>query len=209
MSRYTDISYEGTSYTVNTGLDIKDFQIEEDWYNRPASEWSVKRIGQLQGKVEQYTYRIYHSNKYGKHNLARLIPGHVLISFANECFGYDGWSSEVEEITSLEHTENAASEDKRESHTVLAEARVKLVLKDDTYTFAGGFGKSTMPFKGEAFAKAKKEAITDALKNCLLGFEKVILDHEIKIKQNYYVDGVFKAEMSKIEGKTSIPRTVR
>ncbi|CDO94326.1 unnamed protein product [Kluyveromyces dobzhanskii CBS 2104] len=209
MSRYTDISYEKTSYSVTSGLDIKDFRIEEDWYNRPASEWSVKRIGQLQGKVEQYSYRIYHSNRYGKHNLSKLVPGHVLISFANECFGFDGWNTEVENITTLEHNENAASADKQASHTVIAEARVKLVLKDDTYTSSGGFGKSTMPSKGDAFAKAKKEAITAALKSCLLGFEKIIIDHETKVKQKYYVDGVYKADVPKLEGKSCLPNSVR
>ena len=208
MSRYTDISYENTSYSVNTGLDLKDFQVEEDWYNRPASEWSVKRIGQLQAKIERYTYRIYHSNRYGKHNLARLIPGHVFINFANKCFGYDGWSTQVEAVITLEHVENSETAEKPATHTVLAEARVKLVLKDDTYTSSSGFGKSTMPSKGDAFAKAKKEALTNALKNCLLAFEKVIIDHEAKIKQNYYVDGVYKNQGPKMEGSSSFAKPV-
>lgn len=201
MSGYTDISYQGTSYSVNSGLDLGDFKIEEDWYDRPASEWSVKRIGQLQAKIEQYTYRIYHSSRYGKHNLSRLIPGYVFTNFANECFGYDGWSTEVEEISTLEHIENAECEGKKGSHTVLAEARLKLTLKDATYTSSGGFGKATMPAKGDAFAKAKKEAINDALKNCLLGFEKIIIDHEVKVKGNYYADGIYKTKEPETRAK--------
>lgn len=198
MSKYTDISYVDTIYSADSSLNLKDFDVKEDWYNRPATEWSVKRIGRLQAKIEQYTYQIYHRNSYGKVNMSRLIPAHVLISFANECFGYDGWNIEIEHIETLEHIEKSGTETENEKvmHTVMAESRVKLILKDNTYTFSGGFGKATMQSKGDAFAKAKKEAINDALKKCLLGFEQVIIDHEVKVKSNYYVDGVYRADLA-------------
>ncbi|CCD24755.1 Rad59p NDAI_0D04410 [Naumovozyma dairenensis CBS 421] len=225
------VSYEGTVYSTRPGLELQDFQLEEDWNGRPASEWSVTRIGILQSKIEKYTYKIYHSNRFGKHNLSKLIARHKLVEFANETFGFDGWHMDVIDIdarellnssakvnltktigTNTNNNENSEDNDRKPKkigikddeeskdndngdhnikHTVLAEAQVRITLKDGTNTQMGGIGKATMPFKGDSFSKAKKEAVNDALKKALLSFEKIILDYETKVENNYYVDGLY------------------
>lgn len=204
----TNISYENTVYRTGPGLQLQDFQVVEDWFNRPASEWSVQRIGVLQSKIEQYTYKIYHNNRYGKHVLSKLIPRHVLVKFANECFGFSGWSMEVIDIETMECntlTTDDSSEDKNTKYTVITEARVKITLKDGTNTEAGGFGRATTLTKGDSFSKAKKEAVGHALKKAFLGFEQIILDHEVKVDNNYYIDGLYgsKSKKDKVGGNSS------
>ncbi|CAI4058246.1 hypothetical protein N7582_001059 [Saccharomyces uvarum] len=203
------ISYDSTVYGTTAGLDIKDFQTIEDWNGRPASAWSVQRIGLLQSKIERYTYNIYHSNRYGKHNLSKLIAGHVLIQFANETFGYDGWQMDVidvearecQPITAVNDDDNTDTDDVK--YTVVAEAQVKITLKDGTNTQCGGLGRITLPSKGECYNRSKKEAVGDALKKALLSFEKIILDYETKITNNYYVDGLYGSKKIKKETNNS------
>ncbi|CAI4057629.1 hypothetical protein SKDZ_04G1800 [Saccharomyces kudriavzevii ZP591] len=193
----SSISYDSTVYGTAPGLDIKAFRIVEDWNGRPASAWSVQRIGRLQSKIEKHTYNIYHNNRYGKHNLSKLIPGHVLIQFANETFGYDGWKMDVIDVearecqlfTAVNNDDNTDTDDVK--YTVVAEAQVKVTLKDGTNTQCGGLGRITLPSKGECYNRSRKEAVGDALKKALLSFEKIILDYETKITNNYYVDGLY------------------
>ncbi|AJU73230.1 AMP_1a_G0006910.mRNA.1.CDS.1 [Saccharomyces cerevisiae] len=205
----SSISYDSTTYGTAPGLDIKEFQIIEDWNGRPASAWSVQRIGLLQSKIERYTYNIYHNNKYGKHNLSKLIPGHALIQFANETFGYDGWRMDVIDVearecqpfTAVNNGENTNTSGVK--YTVVAEAQVKVTLKDGTNTQCGGLGRITLSSRGECYNRSKKEAVGDALKKALLSFEKIILDYETKITNNYYVDGLYGSKKIKNEANTN------
>ncbi|AET38773.1 Rad59p Ecym_3280 [Eremothecium cymbalariae DBVPG len=205
MSDYTEISWDNVEYHAGNGVTLTDFPVIEDWYNRPASKWSMRSIGVFQSKIEQYTYKIYHANKYGKHNLSKLIPGYLLIQFANESFGYNGWSSSIVDIAitkSITSVKNDGS-GPIEMHTVTAEARVKLVLQDGTNTEASGFSNATMSSKLEAYGKAKKEAINDALKKCLLSFEQLLYEHEEKVAKNFYTDGLYG---SKVKLKSDKPQ---
>ncbi|CCF59353.1 hypothetical protein KAFR_0G03210 [Kazachstania africana CBS 2517] len=202
----TEILYESTTYSAGPGLDIKDFKVIEDWDNRPASKWSLSRIGKLQTKIENYTYKIYHSNRYGKLNLHKIIPGYKLIEFMNECFGYEGWRMEVLDVEATECgtvlNKNAES-DHDINHNVVAEARVKVTLKDGTNIQNGGIGRGMLPTKGESFSKAKKEAVNNALKQTILGFEKMIIEYNDKVAKNYYVDGLYVAKI-KTEASATI-----
>ena len=227
MASYTNISYSNTLYSTASGsnIDIKELNIIEDWNGRPASDWSVSKIGLLQSKIEQFAYGIQHSNRYARRDLSKAIPGYILKQFANESFGFDGWKMEVLSVQASEclkvpitqrsshldqtvdrhengHMDNNLStihEDQGFNYMVIAEAELKITLKDGTNTKQPGVGKATMPSKGNCFSKAKKEAINDALKKCLLGFEQIILDYNAKVKNNYFVDGLY---VSKIKVKS-------
>lgn len=235
MSSHTNVSYTNTLYSSasNSKIDIKELHIVEDWDCRPASEWSLRRMGSLQSKIEQFTYTIYHSNRYGKHDLSKVIPTHTLKQFANEAFGYDGWKMEVIEVEATEcsqvviphSTTNQAklskiddtaevndqsvsrddnvSRDQDFKYMVLAEAEVKITLKDGTNIKRTGVGKATMLSKGNSFSKAKKEAVGDALKKCLLGFEQIITDYDAKKQNNYFVDGLYGSKVKPDPSSTS------
>lgn len=205
MSSYhNDVSYDNTVYTAGPGVHVSELSLGEVWEGRPASDWSVQRIGVLQSKIERYTYQIYHSSRYGKHNLSKLIPRHVLVQYANEAFGYDGWKTDIEFIETRDgfpvSTSSVNISKLNEEHeqgqehemvTVIAEASVKVTLKDGTNTRMPGFSRATTKSKAESFNKAKKEAVNDALKKALLSFEKIIIEHDIKVENNFYVDGLY------------------
>ncbi|SCW01802.1 LAFE_0E07580g1_1 [Lachancea fermentati] len=195
----TNLSYEGALYEAAPGVTLDDLNIVENWINRPASEWAVQKIGVLQSKIEQYTYKIYHSNRYGKHALSKLIPIQTIIQYANESFGYNGWSVEVLEVRAVNldvKDQNSDSIDK-ELYTVTTEARIKVTLKDGTNTSSDGFGKATTSSKGESHGRSKKDAIHCALKKCFLQFEGIVLEHERKVDTNYYVDGLYGSKMDR------------
>ena len=50
------ISYENVEILMGPGIKIDDFEPIENWYGRPASDWSLSRIGFLQSKIEKLTY---------------------------------------------------------------------------------------------------------------------------------------------------------
>lgn len=186
-----NVSYDDTQYFASPGLDLTDLKMEEDWSGRPASKWSVHKIGQLQSRIDKYSYGIYHSKWFGKRSLSNLIPGHVLRQFVNEVFGYDGWKMDLQYLEARE----TLSTGQPVKYNVLAEAKVKITLKDGTNIQAGGIGCATMTSKGECYGKAKKEAVNDAFKKAVLGFEKVILTHETRVESGYYVDGLYSSKV--------------
>lgn len=200
MSSYTSkqIAYDSTVFTAGPDINIEELKPIENWDGRPASTWSVQKIGVFLSKVEKYTYQIYHSNRYGKHNLSKLIPGYILRQYANEAFGYNGWKLDVmlveaSEKQSVTEKEGLPLEDPK--YVIFAEAQVKITLKDGTNTKAGGVGYATMSSRGESYGKAKKEAVNDALKKALLSFEKIIIEHDVKVESKYYVDGLYAYEI--------------
>ena len=227
------IIYDTTSYTVGPGVDASDLKLSEDWQGRPASQWSVKRIGMLQARIEQYMYSIYHrryirlySSTNSNNSIhdkvsgverrrgvsAENIPTYKLINFANEVFGYDGWFTEIVNIETHEcytvpnrsaskgGTETTGTDFKSINYDVTVEADVKLVLRDGTYTESSGTGRGVLPSKGASYSKAKKQAVNNAIKSCMLSFEVIITEYNEKVKSNYYVDNLFVNEIKREKG---------
>lgn len=212
VSSDTHVNYDSTEFHVGPAVDMDDLKMKEDWEDRPASEWSVQKIGVLESKIEAFTYQIFRSNKYGKHNLSKVIPKFKLVEFANEAFGHDGWSIDILDVQitessitptqSAENLEIALENEQHILHNVIAEAIVKVTLRDGTNTQVGGIGRAVLPSKAMSFAKAKKEAISDALKKAILSFESIIMEYNRKVQSNYYVDGLY---VSKIKQESYNP----
>ncbi|QLG71586.1 hypothetical protein HG535_0B06310 [Zygotorulaspora mrakii] len=186
------IDYSHTVFGSDCEADLKECGTLEDWNERPASVWAVGRIGLLQSKIEKYKYLIYHNKRYGKHDLSKVIPGSVLRQYANESFGFDGWKIDILRVEVRESGRRRSDDSDVDSKfTILAEAEVMVSLKDGTNTKSSGVGCATMASRGESYGKAKKEAVNDALKKAFLSFERIILEHEVKIDNKYYVDGQY------------------
>ncbi|SCU94403.1 LAME_0F07338g1_1 [Lachancea meyersii CBS 8951] len=206
-SSLTNLTYDGAVYETGPGLEdlcISDLQAVEQWVDRPASAWAVQKIGVLLSKIESYTYKIYHRNRYGKHSLAKLIPVHVMIQYANEALGFDGWSLEIIQIhaadcRSVPSKDPAQDSSSDQRYEVLSEAKVRLQLKDGTNTEASGFGSAVASTRGDSFSKSKKMAINDAFKKCFLHLETIILEHEQRVASNYYVDGLYGSKSKKAQ----------
>ncbi|PWW72435.1 hypothetical protein C7212DRAFT_301994 [Tuber magnatum] len=93
------------------------------------------------------------------------LRGDVAITLANEIFGFNGWSSEIKDIT---------IDDCLESHgkwTVTTSVHLRITLKDGTFREDIGTGEShNQRTKSAAIVAAKKQAVTDALKRTFRTF---------------------------------------
>lgn len=187
-----EISYDSMTVTVAPGLDIGDLTPVENWEGRPASKWSVQRIGKLQSYIEQWGYQslFRNSNSNWKHlDLFRRIPKCDLLNFMNKSFGYDGWQMEIINVKIVE----ARDPDKQsDCYSVVAIAEVRVSLKDSTNTYAEASETAASFSKAEAFSRAKKSAVTSAFKKSILNFESIVLDHGVKVEEKYYINGLYK-----------------
>lgn len=101
------------------------------------------------------------------YNNTRLmyVEGWLIITLANQIFGFNGWSSEVKEMI-VDYSEK---ENNKWAVGVTCTARI--ILKDGTTREDVGFGSAeNQRSKGQAIEKARKEAVTDAIKRALRQF---------------------------------------
>lgn len=114
----------------------------------------------------------------GKTQLSYLASFHV-IEEANRIFGFDGWDSEILDLSQIDKTEyekppyKAGDEPKKMvSISYLCKLRVtvkvgdKEVIKEDV-GFGNGVAGATAYGVGSCIELASKEAVTDALKRCM------------------------------------------
>lgn len=135
------------------------------------------------------------------------IPAFRLISLANELFGFDGWSYRVTES----QVDFCDKDNDSGKWCVGVCASVRVQLKSGAYREDVGYGSSDgLRQRAQSLEKARKEAVTDALKrslktfgnalgNCLADKEyiKQLMREERKFYQkpaNYEAAGVIRRE---------------
>lgn len=93
------------------------------------------------------------------------VEGWRIIAIANEIFGFNGWNSEI-----LEHTVDFC-DDSGGRISVGVTCKVRVTLCDGAFHEDIGYGAAeNQRGKAAAFEKAKKEAVTDAVKRALRQF---------------------------------------
>ena len=93
------------------------------------------------------------------------------ITLANEVFGFNGWSSSIQNIQVDFADENPQSQRVSIGLSVI----VRVTLRDGTYHEDIGYGSiENAKGKAMAFEKAKKEGTTDGLKRALRSFGNVL-----------------------------------
>ncbi|KAL2833379.1 DNA repair and recombination protein radC [Aspergillus cavernicola] len=93
------------------------------------------------------------------------------INLANEAFGFNGWSSSIQNIM-IDFVDEFSTTGKV---CLGLSVIVRVTLKDGTYHEDVGYGHiENCKGKAAAFEKAKKEATTDALKRALRSFGNVL-----------------------------------
>lgn len=93
------------------------------------------------------------------------------IGLANEVFGFNGWSSSIQNIQVDFADENPQTQRVSIGLSVI----VRVTLRDGTYHEDIGYGSiDNARSKAMAFEKAKKEGTTDALKRTLRNFGNVL-----------------------------------
>lgn len=151
-------------------------ETDEENINEQISEWALKKIGTLQVRLEAMQNAKDAKKFPGSHNY-RGFSSHVLFNLANETFGYDGWSSAILS-SSLVHED---LDEENHEYSVKFQVVVRIILKDGTYNDEVGIGEAAkLPHKNMCYNKGKKQAITDGLKNAILGLRNLLFEHELK-----------------------------
>ncbi|KAJ2725172.1 DNA repair protein rad52 [Coemansia sp. Benny D115] len=124
------------------------------------------------------------------------VEGWRIISIANEIFGFNGWSSSIQNLTIdfMDITESGR-------FNVGASCVVRITLKDGNYREDVGFGMiENSKSKGQAFEKVKKEATTDALKRAMRQFGNLLGNCVYDKEFVKGVSGVQKEPRARIQG---------
>lgn len=155
--------------------------------NGIKSEWAMIKIGTLQSRLDSLQSQRFSSRFPYK------ISTFTIISLANEVFGYDGWSSQIMDFEMTADKENMSAENivtgaaageiaSTDRYTASGTARIRVFLADGTCTEATGISTANNLPKGICYGNCRKQAITDASKNAILGFRDMLLDYEVKVK---------------------------
>lgn len=136
------------------------------------SEYTADEIAILQQRLEKKLGPEYISARPGPSGTpVHYIGAEKVISLANDVFGFNGWSSSIQNIQVDYADENAQTN----RITLGISVVVRVTLRDGTFHEDIGYGKiENAKGKGAAFEKAKKEATTDAMKRALRHFGNVL-----------------------------------
>ncbi|KAL1746044.1 DNA repair protein Rad52/59/22 [Schizophyllum fasciatum] len=127
-------------------------------------------IQALQHKLNQKLGPEYLSTRPGGGGTKlTYTAGWQIINLANEVFGFNGWSTNVVDLTT------DYIDEKNGRYSVGVTSIVRVTLRDGAYHEDIGYGQGdNQPNKGQALDKAKKEAVTDGMKRALRHFGNVV-----------------------------------
>ncbi|KAI5955317.1 RAD59 [Candida jiufengensis] len=230
------------NYFINLQDFEKNFEVEAN--ETILSPWLISKIGILQSRLDDIEYSNDTRRKFNKLSQSQLF------NLANEIFGFNGWSTSIEEcivmekptrvekvlveerveennnekdttinnVTSNENNETSRNEhggsnagkeindtnddtndkinENNDNNGEITELKkvekiktyysaesiciINLHLKDGSVRKGYGNGQAhNLPQKSMGFAKCKKEAITNAIKNSILGLRDLYFEYEV------------------------------
>jgi DNA repair and recombination protein RAD52 len=136
------------------------------------SEYTATEIATLQSRLEKQLGPEYISARSGPSGQkVHYIAAEKCIALANEVFGFNGWSSSIQNVQVDFVDENPQTLKISLGLSVI----VRVTLRDGSFHEDIGYGHiENCKGKAAAFEKAKKEATTDALKRALRNFGNVL-----------------------------------
>ncbi|KAJ4155676.1 hypothetical protein LMH87_000912 [Akanthomyces muscarius] len=136
------------------------------------SEWTAKDIATISVRLDKQLGPEYISSRAGPGgSRVHYLTAEKCIGLANEVFGFNGWSSSIQNIQVDFADENPQTQRVSIGLSVI----VRITLRDGTYHEDIGYGSiENARGKAMAFEKAKKEGTTDALKRTLRSFGNVL-----------------------------------
>lgn len=136
------------------------------------SEYTAQEIATLQSRLEKQLGPEYISSRAGPSGQkVHYITAEKCIALANEVFGFNGWSSSIQNI----HVDFLDEHPQTLKISLGLSVIVRVTLRDGTYHEDLGYGHiENCKGKAAAFEKAKKEGTTDALKRALRHFGNVL-----------------------------------
>ncbi|KAI1610559.1 DNA repair and recombination protein RAD52 [Exophiala viscosa] len=141
-------------------------------HKHTISGYTAQEIATLQSRLEKQLGPEYILTRAGPGgSKVPYLPGEKVISLANDVFGFNGWSSSIQNIQIDFVDENPQTGKVSLGLSVI----VRVTLKDGTYHEDVGYGTAeNVKGKAMAFEKAKKQGTTDALKRTLRNFGNVL-----------------------------------
>ncbi|KAK1468714.1 recombination protein rad52 [Colletotrichum melonis] len=136
------------------------------------SEYTAQEIATLQSRLEKQLGPEYLSSRSGPSGQkVHYITAEKCIALANEVFGFNGWSSSIQNIQVDFVDEHPQTMRISLGLSVI----IRVTLRDGTFHEDIGYGHiENCKGKAAAFEKAKKEGTTDALKRALRNFGNVL-----------------------------------
>ncbi|KAH7357874.1 DNA repair and recombination protein RAD52 [Plectosphaerella cucumerina] len=136
------------------------------------TEYTAQQIATLQSRLEKQLGPEYLSSRSGPSGQkVHYIAAEKCIALANEVFGFNGWSSSIQNIQVDFVDEHPQTLKISLGLSVI----VRVTLRDGTFHEDIGYGHiENCKGKAAAFEKAKKEGTTDALKRALRSFGNVL-----------------------------------
>ncbi|KAJ9120757.1 hypothetical protein QFC22_002688 [Naganishia vaughanmartiniae] len=136
------------------------------------SEYTAGQIATLQSRLSKKLGPEYITKRPGPGGGPKLsyVEGWKVINLANEVFGFNGWSSQIMSLNT-----DFIDEPTQGRYNVGISAIIRIILRDGTFHEDTGYGQcDNTKGKGAALDKAKKEAVTDAVKRTLRSFGNVL-----------------------------------
>ncbi|OAL70689.1 RAD52 DNA repair protein RADC [Trichophyton violaceum] len=136
-----------------------------------VEEFTPTEVASLRERLNKQLGPEFLSSRPSGGGKVHYITADKCINLANEVFGFNGWSSSIQNITQDFADENPTTGKVSVGLSVI----VRVTLKDGTYHEDIGYGHiENCKGKAAAFEKAKKEGTTDALKRTLRTFGNVL-----------------------------------
>lgn len=136
------------------------------------SEYTALEIATLQSRLEKQLGPEYISSRSGPSGQkVHYLAAEKCIQLANEVFGFNGWSSQIMDVTVDFVDENTTTG----KVSLGLSVTIRVTLRDGTFHEDIGYGHmENSKGKAAAFEKAKKEGTTDGLKRALRNFGNVL-----------------------------------
>ncbi|KAK9461389.1 uncharacterized protein V1516DRAFT_675819 [Lipomyces oligophaga] len=132
-----------------------------------SNSWNSAETKAIQDRLNRLLGPEYISKRPGAGGgKVHYLEGWKAINLANEVFGFNGWSTEIRNI-STDHREQT----KEGKYILVMSVTIRVTLRDGTFHEDVGSGHiENVRSWHAAFDKCRKEATTDALKRCLRSF---------------------------------------
>ncbi|KAG0704949.1 Rad52/22 family double-strand break repair protein-domain-containing protein [Suillus ampliporus] len=138
-------------------------------FSMNLSEDTAIKIATLQAKLNKKLGPEYISQRPGPGGGPKLTyaEGWKIINIANEVFGFNGWSSQIINMT----TDYMDCNEESKRYNVGVSCIVRVTLSCGVHHEDVGYGAAeNSKSKAQAIDKSKKEAVTDAVKRALRNF---------------------------------------
>ncbi|MCJ1260029.1 DNA repair protein rad52 [Lignoscripta atroalba] len=136
------------------------------------NEYTAQEIATLQSRLEKQLGPEYISSRPGAAGQkVHYLAAEKCINLANEVFGFNGWSSSIQNVQ-IDFVDESQSTGKV---SLGLSVIVRVTLRDGAFHEDIGYGHiENCKGKAAAFEKAKKEGTTDALKRALRNFGNIL-----------------------------------